>query len=63
MVARDSSDAQRIKRLQAAERMALDDMPWLPIRFLSQTEAVAPRVGGYIQNVRDYNRSRWLWIK
>ena len=24
---------------------------------------VGPRVGGYIQNQRDFNRSRWLWIK
>jgi ABC-type oligopeptide transport system substrate-binding subunit len=57
------SSAQRIKRLQQAERIALADMPWLPIRFLSQSEAVGPRVGGYIPNARDYNRSRWLWIK
>jgi oligopeptide transport system substrate-binding protein len=49
--------------LQEAERIALADMPWLPVRFLSQTEAVGPRVGGYVPNPRTYNRSRWLWIK
>ena len=54
---------ERARLLQAAERIALADMPWLPIRFLSQTEAVGPRVGGYVQNARDFNRSRWLWIK
>jgi oligopeptide transport system substrate-binding protein len=57
------SAAHRTQRLQKAERIALADLPWLPIRFLSQSEAVGPRVGGYIQNIRDYNRSRWLWIK
>jgi oligopeptide transport system substrate-binding protein len=57
------SDSERMKRLQQAERIALGDLPWLPIRFLSQSEAVAPRVGGYIPNSRGYNRSRWLWIK
>ena len=41
--------------LASAERIALADMPWLPIRFLSQSEAVGPRVGGYVQNRRDYN--------
>ena len=56
-------DSQRIQRLQRAEHIALDDMPWLPIRFLSQSEAVGPRVGGYIANIRNYHRSRWLWIK
>ena len=49
--------------LQGAERIALTDLPWLPIRFLSQSEAVGPRVGGYVQNPRDFNRSRWLWVK
>jgi oligopeptide transport system substrate-binding protein len=53
----------RAALLQAAHRIALADMPWLPIRFLSQTEAVGPRVGGYVQNPWDFNRSRWLWIK
>jgi oligopeptide transport system substrate-binding protein len=60
---REPDGARRARLLQAAERIALADMPWLPIRFLSQSEAVGPRVGGYIQNARDFNRSRWLWIK
>ncbi len=54
---------KRAALLQAAHRIALADMPWVPIRFLSQTEAVGPRVGGYVQNPWDFNRSRWLWIK
>lgn len=57
------SAAGRMQRLRKAERIALADMPWLPIRFLSQSEAVGPRVGGYVPNARDFNRSRWLWIK
>jgi oligopeptide transport system substrate-binding protein len=60
---REPDAARRARLLQAAERIALADMPWLPIRFLSQSEAVGPRVGGYVQNERDFNRSRWLWIK
>ena len=63
-VAEAEPDATRRTRLlQAAERIALADLPWLPIRFLSQSEAVAPRVGGYVPNARDFNASRWLWIK
>ncbi len=54
---------RRARLLQTAERLALADLPWLPIRFLSQSEAVGPRVGGYVPNVRLANRSRWLWIK
>jgi oligopeptide transport system substrate-binding protein len=58
-----SDAARRSQQLQAAERIALADMAWLPLRFLSQTEAVGPRVGGYVPNAWDFNRSRWLWIK
>lgn len=54
---------RRARKLQAAEKIALADMPWVPIRYLSQTEVVGPRVGGYVQNGWDFNRSRWLWIK
>ena len=60
---REPDAARRTTLLKSAERIALADLPWLPIRFLSQSEAVAPRVGGYVPNARDYNRSRWLWIK
>jgi oligopeptide transport system substrate-binding protein len=55
--------ARRTHLLQQAEGIALADLPWLPIRFLSQSEAVGPRVGGYVPNARDFNASRWLWIK
>jgi oligopeptide transport system substrate-binding protein len=59
---REPDVAKRTALLKTAERIALADMPWLPIRFLSQSEAVSPRVGGYVQNSYDFNRSRWLWI-
>ena len=59
----ESDPTRRIGLLQQAERIALSDLPWLPIRFLSQSEAVSPKVGGYVPNARDFNASRWLWIK
>lgn len=60
---RQPDPGKRTRLLQAAEKIALADMPWLPIRYLSQSEAVAPRVGGYVANASRANRSRWLWIK
>jgi oligopeptide transport system substrate-binding protein len=60
---KEPDTARRTRLLQDAERIAQADMVWLPIRFLSQTEGVGPRVGGYVQNKWDFNRSRWLWIK
>jgi oligopeptide transport system substrate-binding protein len=60
---REPDAAKRAQKMKQAEAIAQKDMPWLPIRFLVQSEAVAPRVGGYVPNPRDFNRSRWLWIK
>jgi len=60
---REPDIGKRAALLKSAERIALGDLPWLPILFVSQSEAVGPRVGGYVPNRLDYNRSRWLWIK
>lgn len=55
-------DKRRIL-LQAAERIAQADLPWLVTRNYYQSEAVSPRLGGYVPNARLYNRSRWLWLR
>jgi oligopeptide transport system substrate-binding protein len=46
--------------LAAAERLALTDYPWIPLRFAAQTELVAPDLRGWIANPRGLHRSRWL---
>ncbi len=48
--------------LQQAEQIALDDVAIIPIRFVVTQDIVEPYVKGWIPNVRDFNRSRWLWI-
>jgi oligopeptide transport system substrate-binding protein len=60
---READAPKRAALLKQAESLAQKDMPWLPIRFNSQTELVAPKVGGYIPNAADFNRSRWLWLR
>ncbi len=60
---REPDAGKRAAMLKQAESVAQKDMPWLPIRFASQTELVAPKVGGYVPNAADFNRSRWLWTK
>jgi len=49
--------------LLAAEKIALNDYAWLPTRFRTTQDLVAPYVKGWIENVRDFNRTRWLWIE
>lgn len=48
--------------LLAAEKVALADYPWIPTRFRTTQDLVAPYVKGWVENVRDFNRSRWLWL-
>ncbi len=60
---REPDTARRARLMQAAEKIALTDMPWVPIRYRAQTAAVGPRVGGFIENSANANRSRWLWIQ
>ncbi len=49
--------------LLAAEKVALKDYPWIPTRFRTTQDLVAPYVKGWVENVRDFNRTRWLWIE
>jgi oligopeptide transport system substrate-binding protein len=55
--------ARRGLLLLGAEKLALKDYPWLPWRFRMSQDLVQPWVKGWVQNSRDYNRSRWLWIE
>ena len=46
--------------LVQAEKTALADYPWIPLRFPAQTDLVAPGLKGWVANPRDLHRSRWL---
>jgi oligopeptide transport system substrate-binding protein len=62
--AQNEPDAnKRSVLLAAAERIALADYPWIPTRFAVQTDLVKPYVKGWAANVRDYQRSRWLFLQ
>ena len=50
------------ERLPWAEQLALDDIAVSPSRFVVTQDIVEPYVKGWTANVRDFNRSRWLWI-
>jgi oligopeptide transport system substrate-binding protein len=49
--------------LDRAEQMALDDYAWVPVRFLVTRDLVQPYVKGWVANIRDVNRTRWLWVE
>jgi oligopeptide transport system substrate-binding protein len=48
--------------MQQAEDIALADYAWVPCYFEVTQDIVQPWVKGWVPNLRDFNRSRWLWI-
>jgi oligopeptide transport system substrate-binding protein len=52
----------RRELLKQAEQMALDDYVWVPAYYLVTRDLVQPYVKGWLPNVKDFNRTRWLWI-
>ena len=55
--------AKRMALFREAEQMALADNPIMPIYVYVNRDLVAPYVKGWVDNVRDLNRTRWLSIE
>jgi oligopeptide transport system substrate-binding protein len=49
--------------MQKAEKIALADYPWIPLRFRTTQDLVQTYVKGWVDNARDLHRSRWLWLE
>ena len=61
--AQDQADmAKRGAMLRAAEQIAMNDQAWIPVRFMVTRDLVQPYVNGWVSNVRNINRSRWLSV-
>jgi oligopeptide transport system substrate-binding protein len=61
--AQKEPDAKRRGQLLlGAERIALGDYPWIPTRFRMTQDLVHTYVKGWVENGRQVNRTRWLWI-
>jgi oligopeptide transport system substrate-binding protein len=48
--------------MKQAEQLALNDYAWVPTYYLVTRDLVHSYVKGWIPNVKDFNRTRWLWI-
>jgi oligopeptide transport system substrate-binding protein len=49
--------------LQKAEKIALADYAWIPLRFRTTQDLVQTYVKGWIDNPREFHRTRWLWLE
>ena len=61
--AQNETDAKKRQLLLVqAEAIALKDYPWIPTRFRMTQDLVQPYVKGWVENSREANRTRWLWL-
>jgi oligopeptide transport system substrate-binding protein len=54
---------RRAEILGQAEQIALDEAAVVPLSFFTSRSLVAPHVKGFVPNVADINRTRWMWIE
>ncbi len=53
----------RAEFLRQAEQMVLDDLPVVPLFFGPSSNLVNPSVTGFVDNVQDTHRKRWMCFK
>lgn len=55
--------AKRAAYMADAEHMMLEDAPIAPVYFYINKNLVSPRVTGWVDNLVDHHRTRWLCLK
>jgi oligopeptide transport system substrate-binding protein len=53
----------RAKLFKEAEQIALDESAAIPIYYYLSRDVVSPKIKGYVDNVFDIHRTRWLSIE
>ncbi|WP_349956002.1 peptide ABC transporter substrate-binding protein [Rhizobium sp. ZPR3] len=54
---------KRAEIYKKAEQLALDDSAAIPIYYYVSQNIVAPKVQGFVDNIQDIHRTRWLSVK
>ena len=55
--------ARRAEDLRQAEAVMLDDAAVVPITFAINKNLVNPKITGWVENIVDHHRARWLCEK
>lgn len=55
--------AKRAALMAQAEHLMLEDAPIAPVYFLVNKNLVSPKVTGWVNNLLDHHRTRWLCVK
>jgi oligopeptide transport system substrate-binding protein len=60
---REPDAAKRAEILAEAEQVMLNDEAMIPLFFVVNRNLVSPRVTGWVDNVENFHRARWLCMK
>ena len=53
---------KRADLLRQAEAVAMADMPNIPLYYFVSKDLVATHVQGWVDNIKDIHRTRWLSV-
>jgi len=54
---------KRAEIFKQAEQLALDDSAAIPLYYYVSKNVVSPKVQGFVDNIQDIHRTRWLSVK
>jgi oligopeptide transport system substrate-binding protein len=60
--AKESDPQKRMKMLESAERLLMEEMPIIPVYFYVSRNMVRPRVRGFYNNLQDTHALNAIWI-
>ena len=66
LLAQADQERDLVKRgeiLKSAEQLVLDDLPVVPLFFGPSSNLVNPDVTGFVDNIQDFHRKRWMCFK
>ncbi|GAB4191510.1 MAG: ABC transporter substrate-binding protein [Wenzhouxiangellaceae bacterium] len=61
-IATERIPSRRMRLLAEAERILLEDQPFLPLYTYVTKRLISPRVQGWQPNIMDHHLSRWMFI-
>lgn len=61
--AEEADPAERLRRMEEAEAILMDELPIVPIYYYTAKNLVSPKVQGFFHNALDKNPIQLMWIK
>ncbi|HQP21509.1 MAG TPA: hypothetical protein PLG07_14480, partial [Phenylobacterium sp.] len=60
---REPDPVRRGEILAEAEQLMLNDEAMIPLYYLVSRNLVSPRITGFVDNVENFHRARWMCVR